>query len=347
MPDNPILYTSIQVATGTPHLPLEDKGIILKILSKSRLCIILTNTGTGTGRFTGILLATAMLAVGASTRAAHTAPTVEELANISYTGIHDHAVTLNDGHWAGTPFVAGGSSRPTVGLVKDFRLTGDLNSDGMEEAVVLLWENSGGSGTRIYIAVAGRRGGESVNLASALLGDRVQVRSGAIRNGKIEILVVQQGPDDPACCPTQTATRRWALAATGLTEAAAGFTGRLSLQDLGAQTWILTRLIRKEVTSEEPEITLVFDTRGISGSSGCNRYFAGLTSGNSTGEPLFTGPAVTTSLICQPEDMALENRYLDALGRVTKHGFLAGKLSLTWQKDRAIYTMLFKPGTTE
>ena len=292
------------------------------------------------------MLAITSVSAGGSVQASHTAPSGEELANTTYTGIRDHAVALQDGHWAGAPFVTGGSSRPTVGLVKDFRLTGDLNNDGMDEAVVLLWEHSGGSGTRIYIAVAGRHRRETVNLASAFIGDRVQVRSGAIRDGRIEIDVVQQGPDDAACCPTQTATRRWRLDATGLTEEETGFTGQLSLQDLGGESWILTRLTGKQVTPQEPEITLVVGTTRISGNSGCNHYSAVVTTGGIPGE-LFIEAAGTTYLTCRPEVMTLENRYLDALGRVTRYGFLAGKLLLTWEKDQAIYTMLFKPRTAD
>jgi hypothetical protein len=35
-----------------------------------------------------------------------------------------------------------------------------------------------------------------------LLGDRVQVQSVSIEDGQIEVRLLTQGPDDPACCPT-------------------------------------------------------------------------------------------------------------------------------------------------
>ena len=65
------------------------------------------------------------------------APTPEQLGNIAYQGIFQHTITLTNGHWVGEPFVTGGSSRPAVGLIDDFILTGDLNADGKDEAVVL------------------------------------------------------------------------------------------------------------------------------------------------------------------------------------------------------------------
>lgn len=42
-----------------------------------------------------------------------------------------------------------------------------------------------------------------VNTASILLGDRVQINSVEIANGQIVVDMVQAGPDDPLCCPTQ------------------------------------------------------------------------------------------------------------------------------------------------
>ena len=39
------------------------------------------------------------------------APTLEQLANMTYKGIYEHAITLTNGRWEGKPFVAG---RPAV-----------------------------------------------------------------------------------------------------------------------------------------------------------------------------------------------------------------------------------------
>ncbi|GJL73252.1 MAG: hypothetical protein NMNS01_24510 [Nitrosomonas sp.] len=51
-------------------------------------------------------------------------PTFDVLSNMTYTGIYEDATTLKDERWAGEPYVNGGKSRPLVGIVKDFTLTG-------------------------------------------------------------------------------------------------------------------------------------------------------------------------------------------------------------------------------
>ncbi|MCB0173146.1 MAG: LysM peptidoglycan-binding domain-containing protein, partial [Anaerolineae bacterium] len=74
--------------------------------------------------------------------------TIDQLANATYTGIYDdQEVTLTDGQYEGEPFVEGGASRPTVNFNPNDVAFGDLNGDGVEDAAVLLSENSGGSGT--------------------------------------------------------------------------------------------------------------------------------------------------------------------------------------------------------
>jgi len=135
------------------------------------------------------------------------APAIDELGNATYSGIYEQPVTLSNGRYSGEPFVQGGASRPTVGLVIDFRLTGDLDGDGRDEAVVELWENSGGSGTNNYLAVMAREAVGVVNLATGWLGNRVQLRAGRIIDRTIEVDVLQHGPEDAMCCPTQLATR--------------------------------------------------------------------------------------------------------------------------------------------
>ena len=74
-------------------------------------------------------------------------PLTDAVANMTYSGIYDDDVTLTEGRWEGEPFVADGASRPSVGIIDDFMLTGDLDGDGTDEVVVFLWESSGGSGT--------------------------------------------------------------------------------------------------------------------------------------------------------------------------------------------------------
>jgi heat shock protein HslJ len=274
---------------------------------------------------------------------ADAAPTLEQLGNITYKGIFEHAITLKNGHWEGEPFVTGGSSRPVVGLIDDFILTGDLNGDGKDEAVVLLWENTGGSATYKYLAVTGMRGDKPYTLDTALIGERVQVRAGRIVGNMIELDVVQQGPRDAACCPSQKATRYWDLDATGLHVNPSRITGTLSLADLAGTEWVLNRLDMNEPLEAHPEITLVLEGDRISGKSGCNRYTATVKEGRDLPGDLHISGIGGTRMTCPEEVMTLETRYLEALGMVSRYSFMAGKLALTWWKNGATGTLLFVP----
>jgi heat shock protein HslJ len=295
-------------------------------------------------RFNVYFIATGAAFLGAlAAIPAGAAPTPEQLANMAYTGIFEHAITLTNGRWEGDPFMAGGSSRPAVGLVDDFILTGDLTADGNDEAVVLLWESTGGSGTYSYIAVTSLRDDKPHTLDTALVGEHVQVRAGRIVGNRIELDVVQQGPRDAACCPSQKATRSWDLDASGLHVNASRITGTLSLADLAGTEWVLNRLDANGPLAAHPGITLVFDGDRISGKNACNRYFAGVKEGGELPGGLRISEIGGTRMACQEEIMDLENQYLKALERVTHYSFLAGRLALTWRKDGESGTLLFVP----
>jgi heat shock protein HslJ len=251
-------------------------------------------------------------------------------------------VTLIGGRYDGEAFVEGGASRPRAGLIEDFHLTGDLDQDGREEAVVMLWESSGGSGTMIYLAIMGRREGEPVNLGTAAVGDRVGIRSAKVIEQRIELEVVQAGPEDAACCPGEKATVVWSLSSDGLTKLSSTVTGRLSLADLVGPEWLLTHMGREESVPAEPEITLILEGKQIAGGSGCNRYFAGVETGATPGS-LTVGVIGTTRMACPQAIMALEQRYLEALEGVTRFAFYAGKLVLTTDGEGAPTQLLFVP----
>jgi heat shock protein HslJ len=287
-------------------------------------------------------LAAFALAVSVATPSAAGAPSQEELKNATFRGIYEVSVTLDAGEWEGEPFVPGGASRPRVVLARDFRLVGDLAGDDDEEAVVLLSESSGGTGTNSYLAVVGRRGEGLVNLGTALVGDRVQIRSARIADRRIELDVVQAGPEDAACCPSQKATRGWALGADGLKEVASEVTGTLSLADLAGVEWVLTHFAWQDPAPAEPVITLVFEGERVTGSSGCNRYFAGVEAGGMPGN-LKVGPVGGTRMACPEDRMSLEGRYLKALERVVNFRFVAGRLVLVWREDGVTRGMLFAP----
>ena len=57
----------------------------------------------------------------------------------------------------------------------------------------------------------GVRDGQLVNLGTAEVGDRVKLRTLWLEKGKAIMDVVEAGPKDPACCPTQLARKTYAM----------------------------------------------------------------------------------------------------------------------------------------
>ncbi len=148
------------------------------------------------------------------------APSLQELKNMDYQGIYDQGVTLEAGLYEGEPFVEGGASRPRVQFLENLYGFGDLNGDGAEDAALLLSENSGGSGVNVYLAVVERRDGELRNVATRLIGDRVQIHSLKLDQGVVVMELVMAGPDDPACCPSLKVRKGYRLEGDELTEVA-------------------------------------------------------------------------------------------------------------------------------
>lgn len=269
-----------------------------------------------------------------------TVPAMDELGSLSYTGIHDEAITLAEGRWEGEPAEDGAASRPMVGLVEDFYLRADLDGEWPAEAVITLWETSGGSGVNSYVAVVARRDGRAVNIGTALIGDRVQLRAGRIVDERIELDLVQQGPNDPACCPAETVTRIWEMGEEGLREAEPRNKGRLSLATIEGQEWQLKGMSKDDAVPDGLDVTLMFMNGRISGHTGCNSYFGSVKTGDNPGD-ITLGQIGSTRMACPPEAMELENRYLQALSGITRFGFLNGRMALIWQQDGVVDALLF------
>jgi heat shock protein HslJ len=305
--------------------------------------LVLTLTAACGSRETGNPSPTSPAQAGADSAA----PTGEEMGNATYRGLEAAGgpLTLVNSHWEG-PAANGGASRPEVSLVRGLHVTGDLDGDGRNEAAALLNESSGGSGTFTYLAVAGRRKGRVVNLGTALLGDRVQIRGMKIRDGRLFVDLVQPGPEDAACCPGELATRGWALEGKGSGEVLTEFvstakTGRLSLDTISGTRWVLRDWDLDSPAPSLPEVTLQYEEGRLAGNGGCNRYFATVSQGPSAGD-LSLGPVGATRMGCPDAVMAVESRYLGLLGNVKKFGFVAGKLALSYENDESVGVLLFE-----
>ncbi len=249
--------------------------------------------------------------------------TLEALQNASYQGIYDEPVQLTDGRYEGEPFVPGSASRPTVVLHPEVYAFGDLNGDGVDDAVVILIENSGGSGNFRYLAVVINQDGTLVNVATQFVGDREQAQLISIEDGEITLEMVAHGPDDPMCCPTQEVTKVYQLQDDQLVEVLVGLEGTLwTLVSYGDPS-------DPQAVLEGSEITAEFDSaKGtVTGSAGCNSYFGAY---EVDGDTISFGPLGSTMMACpEPEGiMAQELAFLTALGSAVTYQIEGDKLEL-------------------
>jgi heat shock protein HslJ len=259
------------------------------------------------------------------------APTWAELSVAAYLGFEDlEEVTLVDGKWQGEPYVEGGAAAPSVWLDRRFYLAGDLDGDDKEEAVVHLAQSSGGTGNYGYLVVMARAGDGLVQKGISMVGDRVQIRAARLAGSTIELDVLQAGPEDGMCCPSQLATRVFTMGVNGLAETGSSVIGTLSLETLEGTNWVLQD---DNADSELPPITLVFDSGKVSGSAGCNR-FNGTVTGGVTASNIQVGPLMTTRMACPGPLMQREQDFLERLGQSEVFSFMSGDLVLSGASGR-------------
>jgi heat shock protein HslJ len=90
-------------------------------------------------------------------------------------------------------------------------------------------------------------------------------------------------------------------------------------------TWRVNEIDGQRVEGAEAP-TLSFDgSQRVSGSTGCNRYTAGVTV---TGSEIRVGDAASTRMACAPAVMAQEERFLAALAAVRSHRLDGGAVEL-------------------
>jgi hypothetical protein len=118
---------------------------------------------------------------------------------------------LSDGIFYRTPTTSQESPDTYTTHLLDTILYGDINADGLEDAVVFLAPQNGGTGHFVEMAAVLNLNGSAENIATLYLGDRIIIESGAIQNGLITLSLIVQGANDPLCCPGQKETRNYHL----------------------------------------------------------------------------------------------------------------------------------------
>lgn len=131
--------------------------------------------------------------------------TVQQLKNAIYrTDGWGDRIQLHDG--------ASDTADTRVSLTKDVAF-GDIDADGVDDAAAIIEVSDHGTGIWRQLAVVLSRDGRPVNVATADLGDRVQIDWMRIVGGRVLVDMVDHGPDDPVCCPTLKVRRTYMFSA--------------------------------------------------------------------------------------------------------------------------------------
>jgi hypothetical protein len=120
-----------------------------------------------------------------------TLPNAEYLIELASTG----KAQLKDGIYEEE--AAPGSATKTRIQLGKIQAVGDVNGDGLEDALVTLVVDPGGSGTFTYLALVLNQDGNPKPLAAVLLGDRIIVKSLSLQNGNVEATILTRKPDEP------------------------------------------------------------------------------------------------------------------------------------------------------
>lgn len=273
-------------------------------------------------------------------------PGLDDLANASYRGLLDstEAITLENGAWEGEPWIEGGATVPSASMVGELMRQADLDSDGTIESINLVSYSGGGTGRFVHLAVSRFAKGVVDNFATAPIGDRVMIRDLRVDNDVILVDLVQAGPQDGACCPGDAVTRAWRLRPGGLEELPpAGAAQRLSPSILAGTNWQLARWSHDEPVEENITVTLSWVEGRFVGHSACNRYFAGVNSGDGPAGSVVIEVVGSTRMACpSPQHAAAESRFLAALEAVNSMVFLAGDLVLYWGEGTDFGALYFR-----
>ena len=217
---------------------------------------------------------------------------------------------------------------------------GDVDGTPGSEAVAIVSSSAEGGGDSANVVVYGVRDGALATLGTAPVGDRVQLQSLWLEPGRILMDVIEPGPDDAACCPTQVARKTYGFEGGALKQLSSEVRGVLALSMLSANEWQLVEMDGQPLAAGTEAPLIHFERDAVRGFAGCNRFNAPVKE-TKPGE-IDIGPAAATKKACPPPQMDLEQTFLTRLDAVNRYGYLAGQLALGWQSGEAAGTLVFR-----
>lgn len=264
----------------------------------------------------------------------------EALMNATYSGIYDDPVTLSEGLYE-----EGDPPLFSVQYRANGTLFGDLDGDGIDDAIVFLLERGGGTAAFTYVAAQLNQNGQPVDAGSVIVEDRTQVRSATIQDGQLALEFTTGGPGDGNCCPSHMTRKTYALQDGRLTEIVGGDVElvRVSAADLDGTNWRLLELKENEPVADDVEITITFAGNQVSGRGGCNNYSGSF--GLNDDNPLLVtfGPIAATRMACPDPADSQEAAYFSALTAASIWGYDFGNLVISYMDGDERQRLLLAP----
>ena len=204
--------------------------------------------------------------------------------NTTYT-IGNQPVRLVDGR--NEEPAAPNSSSKIITQARNTPLFADINKDGIDDAVLILTQSTGGSGTFYYVAAAIATPGGYRGTTALLLGDRIKPQRIEIIDTKARISFLTRGSEESfADDPTVSRQMDVMYVAENqqLAEVAIDFEGEAdpSRMTLQMHPWTWTSTVFNNDTAKVPkqagDFTLSFTEDGqVSGTTDCNSFHGKVT----------------------------------------------------------------------
>jgi basic membrane protein A len=143
---------------------------------------------------------------------------LDALKNLTYQVEYSVNITaqLSNGEYREP--AASGSPGEVVVKLSDLSVTGDLDGDGVTDAAAILVSQTGTNDPVYNVVAVLDQNGTPAPVAGTVLGNRIEIKSAAIRSGIITINMLAHGPADPECCPGQEMTKNFRLQGNQLIE---------------------------------------------------------------------------------------------------------------------------------
>ncbi len=247
----------------------------------------------------------------------------DELANATYKSewTQDGTAPLVNGEYSEA--AAPGSATMTKVMLTDNIAYGEI--DGRSVAAAVLVTDPGGSGTFYDLAIVVNQQGTPANVASASLGDRVQINSVTVENNQIKVDMIQAGPNDPLCCPTQHVIKTFAMQGDQLVEVSSEEVAQAAGSGLAGTSWMLESVGGQPALPDAPATAKFGEDGTVSGTTGCNNYGAPYEVG---GNNITVSPGPMTLMACPEPVGQQESAFMAALGTATTYQVQGDTLEL-------------------